>query len=471
MESGSEKAHFGGDAQRLLDSLASAPRFPRYPFLVEGLTFEQLYSQMEAVRVQIRRGIGNEMPLCLCTDDRSRVAAALLATLNEGSPLLLPYSFEAEILKEARDSIRFIYALAGEESELPEGVRRLPWPDNPAGSGSRCEHTTISWDSPWVYLFTGGSTGSPQIWSKTPRNLLTEAAYLAKTFNITGSDKILATIPPNHIYGLLYSILLPMVSGACVSAYTPSFPAEIIHRLGETEATVLVSIPAHYRALKKTPIKDHHVRIAFSSAGALDEQDCLEFYSTTGIPITEIYGSTETGGIARRCRVDGQTTLHPFDCVNIQIKNEHLWVRSIFLSDELEKSDEGFFETADKARGDQSGFVILGRSDGIVKVGGQRVDLSKIRETLMGVEGVSDSYVFAVPVPGGRENEIAALVEGRVTAERILQTVHLKLPPYARPRRVKIVNRMPLSSTGKYNYEAIKKLFMSGPDYTSSNRK
>jgi acyl-coenzyme A synthetase/AMP-(fatty) acid ligase len=295
-----------------------------------------------------------------------------------------------------------------------------------------------------------------------------EAAYLARTFNITSSDTILATVPSNHIYGLLYSILLPLVSGASVSLITPTFPNEIIQCLKQTKATVLVSIPAHYRALKESPIAGHHVRLAFSSAGALREQDGLDFYNTTGIAITEIYGSTETGGIALRNRILGKAAFSPYACVAVQIKDEHLWVRSDFLSKELKINANGFFETADRAVWEgQSDFIVLGRSDGIVKVAGKRVDLAELRETLMHVEGVRDAYVFALPVQSGRENEIIALVEGRVTADQINQAAYLHLPPHARPRTIRITDRIPLSSTGKYNHEAIKALFRSGASCSS----
>jgi acyl-coenzyme A synthetase/AMP-(fatty) acid ligase len=461
METGAIDHYFSSEAQQLLESLTSAPQRPQHPFLVETLTFKELFALKDDIRIQGLKDLGPGETTCLCAENRAYITAALLAALRQGSPLMLPYAFSRETLVAGWQSLPYSHALTEIPCELPEKVKALSWPQTRSQSFTTPVPGAIDWDSPWLYLFTGGSTGTPRIWSKTPRNLLMEALNITRTFGITPDDVILSTVPSNHIYGLLYSILLPLVSGASVSLRTPSFPLEIAQSLEKTKATVLVSIPAHYRGMNQVSRIRHNVRIAFSSAGALMESDGLEFYRHTGIAITEIYGSTETGGIAQRTRPQGQTGFYPFDCVNVQIHNEHLGVRSDFLSLELDRNEAGYFETADRAawQEDSAGFAILGRSDGIIKVGGKRVDLAMTRETLMAVEGVRDVYVFSLPVQTGRENEIVALVEGQVEADRLIETASLHLPSYARPRMVKVTHQIPISSTGKYNREAINRLF------------
>jgi acyl-coenzyme A synthetase/AMP-(fatty) acid ligase len=388
------------------------------------------------------------------------MAAALLASLAGGPALLIPCAYSEEVLKQARDTTPYTHALVNDGCALPQGVNPIPLLHAGRTIDMDKAQSCLALDATWLYLFTGGSTGAPKVWSKSPRNLMTEAFNLSKTYGITHKDTILATVPNNHIYGLLYAVLLPLVSGAKVCLRTPTFPYEIIKCLEQTQATVLISIPAHYRALKEQPITRHQVRIAFSSAGALDEQDGMEFTHNTGIPITEIYGSTETGGIAQRNRSEGQTAFRPFACVNVGIENSFMKVQSDFLSKELEKDSAGFFQTADRAEwASPSGFILLGRSDGIVKVGGRRVDLAVIRESLLHVEGVQDVYVFARPVHSTRENDIVALVEGNAMPDQLHQAAKSNLPPYALPRSIKTIAKIPLSSTGKYNRIAIQKIF------------
>ncbi len=460
------KTAFNTPEADILRSLLAGPKRPRQNFLVDGLTFGQLYGKAEAIGRRIRTLPDTTRPLCLCAEGKGLVTAALMAALMVGTPLLIPYAFDTRTLNEAREGMPFSHALVEKPDALPDGVTALSWPGSEETSQQTTPHTPTAWDEPWLYLFTGGSTGAPKIWSKTPRNLLMEAVNLAETFRVTPEDIIAATVPCNHIYGLLYAVLLPLVAGAAVDAATPSFPHEIADRIVKTRATILVSIPAHYRALKETPLEKHRVRLAFSSAGALPEQDAARFHETTGIAVTEIYGSTETGGIAQRTRAKGQMSLHPFQCTRIRIEEQRLAVSSPFLSDALPKDESGFFETADRARwtdgtdgNEPGGFILLGRSDGIVKVGGKRVDLALAKEALMSVDGVRDVYVFAQPVPSGRENEILALVEGQATIDQLMEAAHRRLPTYARPRHIEITPKMPVTATGKYSRTAIEAYF------------
>jgi acyl-coenzyme A synthetase/AMP-(fatty) acid ligase len=315
-------------------------------------------------------------------------------------------------------------------------------------------------DDQWIFLFTGGSTGVPKIWTKTPGNLLGESAFLVREFNVTDADVILATVPPYHIYGLLYSVLVPLLAMARVCRQTPTFPNEILTLMGQTDATILISIPAHYRALRNHRADRHSLRIAFSSGGALAPEDDQAFFESVRVPVTEVYGSTETGGIALRCRAAGRPGLIPYSCLAWRIEDEALYVRSRFLSRELETDAAGFYRTADRAQpdGDQ-GFALLGRSDGIVKVAGKRVDLLSIQQVLRQIPGVDDAYVFARKIEQGRENIILALVAGDVAEPLLRETLQQRFEPYSVPRVIKTVAEIPVTSVGKFNRAEIEKLF------------
>ena len=147
-------------------------------------------------------------------------------------------------------------------------------------------------------LFTGGSTGSPRIWSKTAENLLGEGFFIAAHYGIGAGDRILATVPVCHIYGLLYGVVLPLVSGTSVCAHTPIFPEEMAKAVEATTATVFISVPAHYHALAASDkrLAPCALRLAFSSAGMLDERDALAFAQANRLGIIEVFGSTETPG-------------------------------------------------------------------------------------------------------------------------------------------------------------------------------
>uniref|UniRef100_UPI000A5AB9E6 AMP-binding protein n=1 Tax=Desulfosarcina cetonica TaxID=90730 RepID=UPI000A5AB9E6 len=257
---------------------------------------------------------------------------------------------------------------------------------------------------PWIQLFTGGSTGAPRSWPKTVRNLMAETRNIVTTYGIDANDCIVSTASPLHIYGLLYGILAALVTSASIAAGTPSFPAEIEDSVLAHQATVLISLPAHYRALKGHAGRQFPLRMAFSSAGMLDQADAEAFGTFHQVGINEVYGSTETGGVAARNRFRGETDFTTFRPVTVKRVDENLWVRSAFLSPNLPLDDTGFYQIGDRAvfTGPDR-FMLTGRSDSVVKVGGKRVDLAEVRDRLMQHPQVSEALVTALPVGRSRE--------------------------------------------------------------------
>jgi acyl-coenzyme A synthetase/AMP-(fatty) acid ligase len=315
---------------------------------------------------------------------------------------------------------------------------------------------------PFLSLFTGGSTGKPRMWQKTAANLLGEAIHLANTFSVDVGDLILSTAPPQHIYGLLGSVLLPFVSGAAVLRRTCAFPREITAALEDEKPTILVSVPIHYRALKNSALSSHCLRLALSSAAPLESEDGEFFLARTGLRITELYGSTETGGMATRRFGMDNGLWEPFACLDWKIHSDRLCVRSPFVSPDLSRDAEGFYVTADRvAAAEGNRFMFLGRSDRIVKIGGKRVDLDEIREKIRRIPGVSDAYVAAAPGKGTGRLEIAALVAGVGPARTLAAAIRSLEIPYGRPRRVRIVKSIPVCGNGKIDREAIEKLLFS----------
>jgi len=108
-------------------------------------------------------------------------------------------------------------------------------------------------------------------------------------------------------------------------------------------ATMLISVPVHYKALGNSIIRNNSLKIAFSSAGVLDKSDGSRFFDQTGMGIIEIYGSTETGGIASRCRSKGEVSFTPFENVDVKIRNKRIHVRSDFISPDVIRDPDGFF--------------------------------------------------------------------------------------------------------------------------------
>jgi acyl-coenzyme A synthetase/AMP-(fatty) acid ligase len=297
-----------------------------------------------------------------------------------------------------------------------------------------------------------------------PRKPLRRGAPPRKHLCIGGSDLLLPTVPPQHIYGLLFSVLLPFVASARVLGRTCTFPQEILNALQNEGATVLVSVPIHYRAMQTAGIRQFSLRLALSSAAPLDGEDAAAFRDQTGLAITEIYGSTETGGMAIRSYGANHGSWEPFTCIDWKILSDHLCVRSAFVSPDLPRDADGFFVTADRvAEAGENRFTLRGRADHIVKVAGKRVDLEEIREKIRRISGVTDAYVTAVPLKRARQAEIAALVVSDLPARNLRAAIRSMDESAGRPRRIRIVGAIPILSNGKIDRERVDRLLCALP--------
>ena len=440
-----------------ISALLTRPRIADLEFSQAGATVGEVYAMAAWLRASLpgkKRGA-----VCLATEDRAVIAAALLASLAGGPTLLLPYAFSGQALSGLQQATGFAVAISDRDRDFPPGTE-LILPKR-GDSGPDLSNVAVDPHQELLRLYTGGSTGLPQIWSKTGVNIFAESLFLAGHFAVSPGDRILATISPYHIYGLLYSITLPLVSGAAVVPETPSFPEEIMQAVEDYQATILVSVPAHYRALRGKPAVGSTLRLAFSSAGALEAEVNSAFCRNNLVEIVEIYGSTETGGIALRNSSRGEEQFSPYPTVDWKINDQQLLVRSPYLSPDLTRDANGFFTAGDRVEVcGPSGFSLKGRADLITKVAGNRVDLEEITAFVKQQPGITDCLVLALAEGGGRQHRIVALIEGGdVNVEALKKTLASRFEPYALPKTIKTVARMPMKENGKYDREKILRFF------------
>jgi acyl-coenzyme A synthetase/AMP-(fatty) acid ligase len=450
-----KKDHFINSYKKIL---APSKTLCQEDFTFSGYSYGEVFELAAGLKKTLS-GRGEENTLCLCTENKSVIAACILASLAGSCQLILPYAFSAHALAEMYDAVGFNSAIADHPEEMPAGVEII----TPlAGKTSDIDPEEIrDPDKPFLQLFTGGSTGKPKVWSKSPRNLFAEAFYLKEKFDLSAKDLFLSTVPPYHIYGLLFSVLVPFVAEAKVLSDIYTFPQEIISTTNKHKATVLVSVPIHYRSMKVDSLSAPSLKVAFSSSGVLNRSDAIHFQNKTGLGITEIYGSTETGGIAARSISEHTESWKPADVVSWKISGKRLSIKSPFISAEMEKDPEGFCLTGDEVQPDKDNrFILLGRADGIVKVAGKRVDLLDVQNKILTLPTVIDALVIALPAEKGRESVIAAVVACKLNEHQLKKLMLEKLEPYAMPRRIKIVSSIARAATGKIDRGKIKQIFL-----------
>jgi acyl-coenzyme A synthetase/AMP-(fatty) acid ligase len=451
-----KKDHFINSYKKIL---APSKTICQKDFIFSGYSYGEIFELAAGLKKTLSRR-GEEKTLCLCTENKAVIAACILASLAGSCQLIFPYAFSAHALAEMYDAVGFNAAIADHPEEMPAGVKII----TPlAGEISDIDPEEIrDPDEPFLQLFTGGSTGKPKVWSKSPRNLFAEAFYWKEKFDLSAKDLFVSTVPTYHIYGLFFSVILPFVAQAKVLSDIYTFPQEIISTTNKHKATVLVSVPIHYRSLKVDNLSAPSLKVAFSSSGVLNRSDAIHFQNKTGLGITEIYGSTETGGIAARSISEHTESWKPIDVVSWKISGKRLSIKSPFISAEMEKDSEGFCVTGDEVQPDKGNrFILLGRADGIVKVAGKRVDLLDVQNKILTLPTVIDALVVALPAEKGRESVIAAVVACKLNKIQLKKMMLEKLEPYAMPRRIKIVSSIARAATGKIDRGKIEQIFLT----------
>src|SRR5206468_2180663 len=140
-----------------------------------------------------------------------------------------------------------------------------------------------------VCVYTSGSTGAHVACPKTAAQLLGEAELLVRLWDLGPGTRVLATVPPHHLYGLLFGVLVPFMGGGGFVRTTPLHAETIAAHARSRQATVLVSVPAHLHAVAALP-PDTLPPLAriFSSGAPLDAGTAAAVTALAGRPVTEV---------------------------------------------------------------------------------------------------------------------------------------------------------------------------------------
>jgi len=243
---------------------------------------------------------GDEL-LVICRD-RYRFSVAVLAAWERGYSVALPPNPQLQTIRSIRMKpgvVSVIHDVDGFDKGIDVRDERVV--SAARGAVGRVPFSLFTDPPPERQLatvYTSGSTGDHIPCPKTAAQLLGEARLLAETFPLPADARVLPMVPSHHIYGLLFGVLVPLVSGASFYRHTPLHAAEIA-AVGPVDA--LVSVPAHLRGLLIAKAGElPPVARAFSSAAPLPPRVADAVKKRFGWTITEVFGSSETGGIAWR---------------------------------------------------------------------------------------------------------------------------------------------------------------------------
>ncbi len=243
-----------------------------------------------------------------------------------------------------------------------------------------------------VTMFTSGSQGSSKKIEKKLSHLVYECDELEKTFKeLSCEDLIASTVGHQHIYGVLFRILWPLIYKRTITSFNILYPEDLNRLLKksymESKKVVLISSPAFIKRISTNDLENvGSLKFLFSSGGKLKNSDFSSFFTNFKTDIIEVFGSTETGGIAYRSQKNGNEIWTKFDCVKLELdERECLRVRSRYIAEE-------FFQTNDQVSMKDSGFKLLGRVDRIIKLEEKRISLEQLEKTLCEHPMINDAH-------------------------------------------------------------------------------
>lgn len=403
--------------------------------------------------------------LAVFVEDTLEFMAVLIAGLQAGKTFYLPPN---ALPATAQSLSKYVDGFIG---QFPEAFSPISLPLTAIDESIPTVPLTVHQDRE-IFIFTSGSTGEPQAIPKRVRQLITEVRILESTFGDGLQDmKLYATVSHNHIYGLLFKVFWPLYTRRPIQAESLNWPEELV-AAADKEDIILISSPAHLKRFAQSDVfgsLKRKIPAVFSSGAPLDRDTALAISRLFGNAPYEVYGSSETGGIAWRQRTEETSeSWTPLNGVlwRINPKDSTLEIQSPHLY------DSDWFQMADiiSPEGNDR-FLLKGRVDRIVKLEEKRVSLSAIERELLASGLVEDSRIILVDMPDTKRQRFAAFIVLNAEGKRFIlnkgkrslnrffrEKLAMAFEPVTLPKIWRYIDALPVNRQGKTTYADLQAL-------------
>ena len=384
--------------------------------------------------------------------DRYRFAVGMAAALVADKISLLPPTLTPEMVRQVKSFAPDVFCLTDQPQSID--LPQFAWADAmPAhalfmvrtGQTDTSEIPEIPASRTAAIAFTSGSTGAPvahrKSWGGLVQSVRAEAARLGLLDGRRHS--IVATVPPQHMFGFESTVLIALQSGAAINAAHPFFPADICSVLAATpRPCMLVTTPVHLKVLLASGLDIPLPDLVLSATAPLQPQLALAAETRLQAPLLEIYGSTETGQIAsRRTTETAEWTLFP-DIVLSTIQGR-VWASGGPIEQILPMADELELLTSER-------FLLHGRTADLINIAGKRSSLGYLNYHLNALPGVVDGAFFMPDDDGDKVTRLMAFVVAPgMTAATLLAALRERIDAIFIPRPLVLLDVLPRNSTGK----------------------
>lgn len=464
----------GEDAVRVIGPLADA-----HP----PMTWRGLAQRTQAVAARLDRDLPPDTVVMLASPNRPAVLPAFLGVLASGrtvfpiDPSLTGHEVRAMIQKThaaviiADDSLRPnleginipVMGLAG----LTEDVHE------PSASSDFIDRG----EDAWLLLQSSGTTGGPKIVRRSGPSLDAVARNVADAVGLRADDRVVASVPLSHSYGIENSLLAPLVAGATTlhhvaEAHQPGrgFDPTLAVTSG---ATVLPGVPAMFEMIDRLGAGRGRIRLAYSAGASLPIELADRLQQRDGLRLGQLYGSTEIGSVT--FGHDPLSVGRPMRGVDLLILDPdlpdptnplprgtagHVAVRapSMFAgylgpaSLTTDSLVDGYFLTGDLGRLDNDQCLhITGRLKLLIDIGGVKVNPLEVEQVIASHPDVAECVVVPDPVSPtiNRVKAVLTAASGHVDQAALRTFLRERLAAHKVPRTFEIRTELPKSPTGK----------------------
>jgi long-chain acyl-CoA synthetase len=406
---------------------------------------------------------------------------------------------EATVLVAGRDQAERARRLAGSAKRLahlvldaPPAEGSLAWDALLGAAAPRFRRRRLDPDAVAMQPYTSGSTGKPKGVLLAHRGQVWNADVIRKMACLDHTERALVAVPLYHKNAMIGAVKPFLLAGGSLVILPGFDPVEVIRTIERHQATYLTGVPAMYKLMlaERATLARHDVRsIRYALCGSAEvpEELLLEFQQVFGAPIAESYGLTEGGPVpianpryglkklgscgvdVAGCRnriastADGVTDCAVDEVGELVTQNPGL-AKGYWKLPEVtaQKIRDGWLYTGDLMRRDRDGYYyFVGRKDDMINVAGENLYPKEVEDVLLRHPGLRDACV--VPAPHATKGEVpVAYVVARdpaapPTEDEIRRFCLERGAPYAHPRRVFFLERLPLGGTGKLDRSALKR--------------
>jgi fatty-acyl-CoA synthase len=474
-------------------------------FAGEDITWAALWRRVDAATLRLASlGLNRGDRVAYLGYNHPEILALLFACARLGA-LLVPLNFRLaraeheDILAHAGASMLVVepdfYESAGAiRTKLPLmqliALRGTPpgwfaWEGPPPGGFDPKLPGTDA--DPVLIVYTSGTTGKPKGAVHTQSALLWNIVNATLYQDFTSRDHVLTVLPMFHVGGLCIQTLPALHAGATVTIHPRFDPGLWLRDVAMRRPTHSLLVPATMKAVTTHPdwarTDLSSLREMNTGSSTIPESLIAPFHAR-GIPVGQVYGSTETGPVSMYLRAEdakrkagsaGKAAMHAeIRLVGADGRDAapgavgEIWVRAPNLMSGYWKDPDnpafrdGWFRSGDLARVDDEGYYwVVGRSKDMIISGGENVYPAELENILADCPDVLEAVVVGVPDPKWGEAVVAAVVRrpgAALDEAAVMRLFDGRIARYKQPRRVAFVDALPKSAIGKVQKFEVRRL-------------